>query len=220
MRIKKSLQLPTIQIALDTPNASSVREVLRQTPTDSKIIIEAGTPLIKKYGLRIIRLIRKEMGDVFVIADLKTLDVGKIEARLAYEESADGAVVSGSAPRQTIEEFLLECRNLHMWGTVDALGVYDPLKMLNSIEVMPDIIILHRGIDEETQKTLSLPLISEIKEKISQHLLVAIAGGVDLTSARTAIDAGADILIVGRYVTASKEPGKAILNLLSVIERS
>lgn len=192
---------------------------MRQIPTDNRIIIEAGTPLIKKYGLRIIRLIRKELGDIFVIADLKTMDVGKIEARLAYEESADGAVVSGTAPRQTIEEFLLECRNLCMLGIVDTLGVYDPLEMLDSIEVMPDIVTLHRGIDEETQKALSLPLIREIK-KTNQHLLVGIAGGVDLTSARTAIDAGADILIVGRYITGAKAPRKAIMGLLSVIGRS
>jgi bifunctional enzyme Fae/Hps len=219
VRIKKILQPPIVQIALDMPSVSFLRAILRQIPISDRIIVEAGTALIKKYGVKIIRLIRRELGDVFVVADLKTQDVGRIEAHLAYEETADGAVVSGTAPRHTIEEFLRESNNLQMWGIVDMLNVYDPLKVLGSLCVLPDIIVLHRGIDEEQQKTLSLPLINKIKKKFGAHLLVAVAGGVNLESAREALSAGADILIVGRYITASKEPRKAINEFLSLIRR-
>jgi bifunctional enzyme Fae/Hps len=182
-------------------------------------MIEAGTPLIKKYGLKIIRNIRREIGDAFVIADLKTLDVGRLEARLAYEESADGAVVSGLAPRQTVEEFLRESESLHMWSIIDMMAVYDPLKVLKSIDILPDIVILHRGIDEEAQRTLSLPLIKVLKKKVDRHLLVGIAGGIDFSAAETALSSGADVLIIGRYVTASRDPGKVTKELLSLIER-
>jgi len=219
MRVKKLLKSPLLQIALDTPSTVFVSEVLRQIPTSDRIIIETGTPLIKKYGLKIIRHIRREIKDAFVIADLKTLDVGKLEARLAYEESADGAVVSGLAPRQTIEEFLRECKNLHMYGVVDMIAVHDPIKVIKSIDILPDIVILHRGIDEELQKTLSLPLIKRIKKKADEHLLVAIAGGVDLFGAKKALRYGADIIVVGRYVTESKNPRNATTELLSLIER-
>ncbi|MFH0848069.1 MAG: bifunctional 5,6,7,8-tetrahydromethanopterin hydro-lyase/3-hexulose-6-phosphate synthase, partial [archaeon] len=74
---------PYLQVALDNPDIQKAKEIISKLPKSDRIILEAGTPLIKKYGARVIHELRQEARDVFVIADLKTLDVGQVEVDLA-----------------------------------------------------------------------------------------------------------------------------------------
>jgi len=65
---------PYLQIALDIPSLERTKSIIRQIPRSDRIILEVGTPLIKRYGTRVIRDLREIAKDVFMIADLKTLD--------------------------------------------------------------------------------------------------------------------------------------------------
>ena len=53
------LSPPLLQIALDIVLLSDLEKILSQIPLDKKIILEAGTPLIKKFGVSIINKIRE-----------------------------------------------------------------------------------------------------------------------------------------------------------------
>ncbi|HEQ78191.1 MAG TPA: bifunctional 5,6,7,8-tetrahydromethanopterin hydro-lyase/3-hexulose-6-phosphate synthase, partial [Euryarchaeota archaeon] len=88
---------PYLQIALDVPNIDNARDVIKNIPKNDRIILEAGTPLLKRYGTKVISELREVAKDSLFVADLKTLDVGKIEVDLAYDETADAVVVSGLA---------------------------------------------------------------------------------------------------------------------------
>ena len=94
---------PYLQIALDAPSLEAAKKVLEQLPGSDRIIIEAGTPLIKRYGTRVISDLRQTAKDKFIIADLKTLDVGKVEVDIAYEDTADAVVAAGLAPAETLD---------------------------------------------------------------------------------------------------------------------
>jgi len=50
---------PYLQIALDVPDIERVKKVIAQVPKSDKIILEAGTPLIKRYGVQVIKEIRE-----------------------------------------------------------------------------------------------------------------------------------------------------------------
>jgi 3-hexulose-6-phosphate synthase len=52
-------------------------------------IIEAGTPLIKQEGLRIISILKECFPEKLILADMKTMDAGGLEAKLAYDAGAD-----------------------------------------------------------------------------------------------------------------------------------
>jgi bifunctional enzyme Fae/Hps len=71
---------PYLQISLDVPELERTKKVIAQIPGSDRIIIEVGTPLIKRYGTRVINELRQTAKDAFMVADLKTLDVGKVEA--------------------------------------------------------------------------------------------------------------------------------------------
>ncbi|MEW6506072.1 MAG: bifunctional 5,6,7,8-tetrahydromethanopterin hydro-lyase/3-hexulose-6-phosphate synthase, partial [Chloroflexota bacterium] len=76
---------PYLQISLDNPELERAKKVLEQVPGSDRIIIEVGTPLIKRYGTKVINDLRQVTKDVFMVADLKTLDVGKVEVDVAYD---------------------------------------------------------------------------------------------------------------------------------------
>lgn len=77
-------------------------------PRSDAIIIEAGTPLIKRYGVEVVQKIHQLRPETVVFGDLKTLGTGNLEARMAGDATADVAGFSGLAPISTMEKFIEE----------------------------------------------------------------------------------------------------------------
>jgi bifunctional enzyme Fae/Hps len=206
---------PYLQISLDNPDLERSKRIIEQLPGSDRIILEVGTPLIKRYGTRVINDLRQVNKDMFVVADLKTLDVGKVEVDIAYDETADAVVAAGLAPAETLDAFVHEAKRLGIYAIVDMLNVEDPIEKLKTVKEFPDVVILHRGIDQETGRTLGLELIKELRQTFKEKkFLVAIAGGVTPETAKEALQKGTDIIIVGRYVTQSKDIERSVRDFL------
>jgi bifunctional enzyme Fae/Hps len=208
---------PYLQISLDAPSLEGAKKVLSQLPGSDRLIIEVGTPLIKRYGTRVISDLRQVAKDAFMVADLKTLDVGKVEADIAYEDTADAVVAAGLAPPETLNAFVHEAKRLGIYAVVDMLNVEDVLEKLRALADLPDIVILHRGIDQESGRTSGLERIQIIRKAFpGKKLLIAVAGGIVPETGKEALAQGADILIVGRYVTQSKDTERAVRDFLEL----
>jgi bifunctional enzyme Fae/Hps len=208
---------PYLQISLDAPSLEGAKKVLAQLPGSDRLIIEVGTPLIKRYGTRIISDLRQVAKDSFMVADLKTLDVGKVEADIAYEDTADAVVAAGLAPPETLDAFVHEAKRLGIYAVIDMLNVEDVLEKLQSLKEFPDIVILHRGIDQESGRTSGLERIQMMRKAFpNKKFLIAVAGGIVPETAKEALAQGADILVVGRYVTQSKDIERAVRDFLEL----
>jgi bifunctional enzyme Fae/Hps len=97
------------------------------------------------------------------------------------------------------------------------LNVEDVLGKLKSIKEFPDIVILHRGIDQESGRSCGLERIKMIRQAFpAKKFLIAVAGGIVPETAKEALDLGADILIVGRYVTQSKDIERSVRDFLEL----
>ena len=217
-RVPRLWMPPYVQIALDMPDIDALKKVVYQLPKSDRILFEVGTPLVKRYGMEVIREIRKFAKDAFVIADLKTLDVGQVEVDLAFNETADAVVVSGLASSSTINKFIYESKRLGIYSSVDMMEVNDPLGVLKGLDDPPDIVILHRGIDEESKGKTRWQIIQDIKNELpGTKILFSVAGGIREETAKEALKKGADILIVGRYITQSKDVEKAARGLLNLV---
>jgi bifunctional enzyme Fae/Hps len=208
---------PYLQISLDAPSLEGAKKVLSQLPGSDRLIIEVGTPLIKRYGTRVISDLRQVAKDAFMVADLKTLDVGKVEADIAYEDTADAVVAAGLAPPETLNAFVHEAKRLGIYGVIDMLNVEDVLAKLRALKDLPDIVILHRGIDQESGRSCGLERIQMIRKAFpGKKFLIAVAGGIVPETAKEALAQGADILIVGRYITQSKDIERAVRDFLEL----
>ncbi|MDT8358394.1 MAG: bifunctional 5,6,7,8-tetrahydromethanopterin hydro-lyase/3-hexulose-6-phosphate synthase [Methanomicrobiaceae archaeon] len=197
---------PYLQVAIDLVEMGQVERVLQSLPKNDHLIIEAGTPLVKRFGLDIISTMRSIRPDSFIIADLKTLDTGNLEARMAADASADAVVVSGLAPVNTLEKAILEAKKTGIYSVIDMLNVSSPaavLKELAKRDALPDVVELHRAIDAEGEKH-RWGDIAEVRKAAGEKILVAVAGGIRQDIVKEAMKSGADILVVGRAITASK----------------
>ena len=207
MKVTKLWDPPYLQVALDIPNWGHMERVVKDLPSNDHLIIEAGTPLIKRYGVDIVAKIKEIKPDTFVIADLKTLDTGNLEVRMVSDAGADAVVISGLAPLRTMEKAIEEARKTGIYSSLDMLNVEKPLAVLKELSVggmMPDVVELHRAIDVEQEERHAWGDIAEIK-RIGGKMLVAVAGGIKEDTAPEAINGGADIIIVGRGITNSKD---------------
>jgi bifunctional enzyme Fae/Hps len=218
-KLTKLWDPPYLQIAFDLTSLNEVLEVMKQIPESDHIIYEIGTPLAKRYGAEVVLKMREIKPDAFYIIDFKTLDVGKLEARMAVDATANGVVISGLAPIKTIVEGIKEAQKVGIYAVVDMLGVEDPIKRLEKIKeagVMPDVVELHRAIDEENAKP-PWHLAKPVKEKF--NVLVAVAGGIREHNVPEVISAGADILIVGRAITRARDVEGAVRNFLRALKK-
>ena len=216
-RVPRLWRPPYLQISLDIPDLERTKKIIAQIPRSDRVILEVGTPLIKRYGTKVINQLREVAKDKFFVADLKTLDVGKVEVDLAYEETADAVVAAGLAPPETLNAFIYEAKRLGIYAVVDMLNVENPVKKLKTLKEFPEVIVLHRGIDQETGRTIGLELIQELRRAFKdKRFLIAVAGGIVPGTAREALEKGADIIIVGRYITQSKDVERAVRDFLEL----
>ena len=171
-----------------------VRQVLPQIPKSDRILIEAGTPFIKREGMNGIRTI-KRFWPGHLVADLKVADGALGEVEMAYQAGATAATILGSAPTESINLFIDRCATLNMYSMIDLIAVDDPLDILRPLRKTPDIVVIHRGRDEEGSrgKVIRYRQINRIRSKY--NTLISAAGGVDLREARSAIFNGANIVV-------------------------
>ncbi|VVB71500.1 Bifunctional enzyme Fae/Hps [uncultured archaeon] len=205
-RVTRLWDPPYLQVAFDLVDVAEVRRVLSALPESDHILIEVGTPLVKMLGMSVVKEIRSIRPGAFIILDLKTLDTGNLEVRLAADSTADAVVISGLAPKKTIELSINEARKTGIYSIIDMLNVPDPLAVLKGLDVLPDVVELHRAIDME-KSAHAWQNIREIQAlaKDGRRLLVAVAGGIRTDTEGAALAAGANILVVGRAITRSRD---------------
>jgi bifunctional enzyme Fae/Hps len=182
-----------LQIAFNY-DLAMVSQILPRIPRSDRILIEAGTPYIKLNGMRGVRTIR-QMWPGHIVADMKVLDGALGEVDMAYQAGATAITVLGNAPTETINLFIERCNQLGMLSMIDLLGVDDALDVLRPLRKVPDIVVIHRGRDEENTrgKMIRYRQINRIRSKYDA--LISAAGGVDLREARSAIFNGANMVV-------------------------
>ena len=221
-RVQRLWNPPYLQVALDLDKLDYVLKIVEQLPNRERLILEAGTPLIKAHGTKVIEKIREVRPEAFIIADLKTMDVGRIEVKEAADSTADAVCILGVSSKATIEKAILEAQKHGIYSILDMMEVYDPVARLEDLYYKPDIVLLHRNVDaERAAAEAGKPWetewgnITEIKEKFK--CLVGVAGGITPQTAKKALEKGADIIVVGRYIIRSRDPRRAAEQFLDLM---
>jgi bifunctional enzyme Fae/Hps len=217
---------PYVQVALDLDSIDDMERIIDNLPNRERILIEAGTPLVKKFGVGIISKIREMRKDAFIIADLKTLDVGRIEVKIAADETADAVAISGLGTPESIQKAIQEASKQGIYSILDMMNVDKFVEKLQSLKYKPDILLIHRNVDLETYKAekgenlgdmTEWGNIKEIKDLLGDNRLVAVAGGITPDKVDEALTSGADIIVVGRYIIGSRDVRRAADDFLKYL---
>ena len=115
--------------------------LLPRIPVSNRILIEAGTPFIKREGMAGIRYIRR-LWRGMIVADIKIADGAQGEVNMVRAAGANAVTVLGNAPRETLEICINQCRTVGMVSMIDMVGVEDPLAVLRPLQEPPDVVVL------------------------------------------------------------------------------
>src|SRR5580704_8605052 len=93
---------PIVQISLDLTSAQEALETAAIAMRAGIDWLEAGTPLILAEGLHGVRALREAFPDTPIVADLKTMDGGYLEAEMMAKAGATHVVVMARAHEETL----------------------------------------------------------------------------------------------------------------------
>ena len=206
MRKKLEYKTRYLQIAFNY-DVRMVRQILPTIAYSNRILIEAGTPYIKREGMDGLRLIRRHWPG-HVVADIKTVDGAVDEVDMVHSAGASAATVLGNSPTETLNLFIERCTRLGMISMIDMLGVKDPLRVMMQLNKPPDVMVLHKGRDEESTagKLIQYRHVNRVRSKFD--VLISAAGGVGIKEARSAIFNGANIVVAN--LVHPSDPWKGI----------
>lgn len=194
---------PIVQISLDVTTIEEALETAEMALRAGVDWLEAGTPLILAEGLASVRELRAKFPETPIVADLKTMDGGYLEAEMMAKAGADYVVVMARAHEETIK-VVCQAGKDHGVGVMgDNLGcpsMVDGAKLLEDLGC--DVIIHHIGYDERRGiaargDTAPTPL-DELKEIVSAvDVPVQAVGGLSIEQAIETPSYGAPLVVIG-----------------------
>lgn len=203
-----------VQISLDVTNIPEALDTARMALRAGVDWLEAGTPLIIAEGMNGVRALRREFPDVPIVADLKTMDGGWLEAKLMAEAGATHVVVMERAHPETIKCVAQAGRDFDVKVMGDNLGAPDMVAAAKRLEDLGcDFVIHHIGYDERRgiaaagQRAPSpLDQLREIVAAVS--VPVQAVGGLSLEQAIRTPEYGAPLVVLGAPLTIDADAFK------------
>jgi 3-hexulose-6-phosphate synthase/6-phospho-3-hexuloisomerase len=194
---------PIVQISLDVvtiDEALSTAEMALRAGIDW---LEAGTPLIIAEGMNGVRALRDQFPDTPIVADLKTMDGGYLEAELMAKAGATHVVVMARAHEETIHCVVKAGRDLGIKVMGDNLACQDMVAGAKWLEDLGcDFIVHHIGYDERRGiaargERMPSPL-DQLREVVAAVTVpVQAVGGLSLEQAVSTPSYGAPLVVLG-----------------------
>ena len=199
---------PILQVALDFLDLTRALKIAQAAAAGGADWLEAGTPLIKSEGLESVRQLRQRFPHHKIVADMKIMDTGRIEAESAFKAGANVVCVLGAADDATIRECAEAAVNYGGEVMVDMIGRVSSLKRAREVQKLGvNYLGIHTSIDEQMRGGDPFKVLRDLSRSVD--LPLAVAGGINSETAARALDAGASIIMVGGAITKAKDPEEA-----------
>lgn len=192
-----------VQISLDVTNIPEALETAHLAMRCGVDWLEAGTPLIIAEGMHGVRALRAEFPTVPIVADLKTMDGGWLEAELMARAGASHVVVMERAHPETIKMVVKAGKDLGVQVMGDNLGAEDMIAAARRLEDYGcDFVIHHIGYDQRRGlaaegKPYPSPL-DQLREVVAAvRVPVQAVGGLTVEQAVRTPEYGAPLVVLG-----------------------
>lgn len=167
--------------------------------------LEVGTHLVMQEGIRSVSAFKNAFPTKTIVADLKIVDAGAKEAKLAFDAGADITTVLGCAPDATVIGAVQQAHTQNARIMLDLLGVSNELGRAREAKALGvDLICVHRAWDEGQVTTKSLTDLTAVVRNAGLPLV--IAGGITLETVASIFPYRPHTIIVGRAITMAPDP--------------
>jgi len=192
-----------VQISLDLTNIDEALETAQMAMRAGVDWLEAGTPLILAEGLHGVRKLREAFPDVPIVADLKTMDGGYLEAEMMAKAGATHVVVMSQAHDETIRCVVQAGKDFGAEVMGDNLASQDMVAGAKRIEDLGcDFVVHHIGYDERRgiaargeRAPNPLDDLREIVDVVK--IPVQAVGGLSIEQAVQTPEFGAPLVVIG-----------------------
>jgi 3-hexulose-6-phosphate synthase/6-phospho-3-hexuloisomerase len=205
---------PIVQISLDLTNIDEALETAALAMRAGVDWLEAGTPLILAEGLHGVRALREAFPHTPIVADLKTMDGGYLEAEMMAKAGASYVVVMARAHEETIKCVVKAGKDYGIGVMGDNLGCED---MVAAAKWLQDLgcgyVIHHIGYDERRGIAASgrrMPSPLDQLRQVVQAVDVPVqaVGGLSLEQAIQCPAYGAPLVVLGAPLTIDADAFK------------
>ncbi|GAA0877840.1 orotidine 5'-phosphate decarboxylase [Algoriphagus jejuensis] len=205
---------PIVQISLDLTNIDEALETAALAMRAGVDWLEAGTPLILAEGLHGVRKLREAFPGVPIVADLKTMDGGYLEAEMMAKAGATHVVVMARAHAETIKCVVKAGKDFGVQVMGDNMicpNMIDGAKFLEDLGC--DYVIHHIGYDERrgiaaSGNRMPSPL-DQLREVVAAvNIPVQAVGGLSLEQAIKCPQYGAPLVVLGAPLTIDADSFK------------
>jgi 3-hexulose-6-phosphate synthase/6-phospho-3-hexuloisomerase len=203
-----------VQISLDVTNIPEALQTARMALRAGVDWLEAGTPLIIAEGMNGVRALRQEFPGTPIVADLKTMDGGWLEAELMARAGATHVVVMARAHEETLKCVVKAGRDLNVKVMGDNLGCPDMVAGARLIEDLGcDFVIHHIGYDERrgiaaAGRRMPSPL-DQLRDIVRAVTVpVQAVGGLTIEQAVQTPAYGAPLVVLGAPLTIDADAFK------------
>ena len=205
---------PIVQISLDLDNVPESLETAAMAMRAGVDWLEAGTPLIIAEGMHGVRALRERFPDTPIVADLKTMDGGWLEAQLMARAGATHVVVMARAHEETIRCVVQAGKDCNVGVMGDNLSCPDMVAGAKFLEDMGcDYVIHHIGYDERRgiaargdRQPSPLDQLREVVDAVS--VPVQAVGGLTIEQAVQTPEYGAPLVVLGAPLTIDADSFK------------
>ncbi len=205
---------PIVQISLDIIDLEEALQTAAIALEAGVDWLEAGTPLILAEGMHGVRALRERWPEVPIVADLKTMDGGWLEAEVMAKAGATHVVVMARAHPETIKEVVKAGRDFGVKVMGDNLGCEDMVAGAKMLEDMGcDYVIHHIGYDERRGiaargDRMPSPL-DQLREVVAAvEVPVQAVGGLTIEQAISTPRYGAPLVVLGAPLTVDADAFK------------
>jgi 3-hexulose-6-phosphate synthase/6-phospho-3-hexuloisomerase len=194
---------PIVQVSLDIIDMDEAMEMAHIAMRAGVDWLEAGTPMILAHGLHGVRALRKEFPNVPIVADLKTMDGGYLEAEMMAKAGATHVVVMARAHAETIKCVVQAGRDYGVKVMGDNLGCPDMVQGARELEELGcDMVIHHIGFDERrgiaARGEVAPNPMDQLKAVVDAvSVPVQAVGGLTLQQAIDCPSYGAPLVVIG-----------------------
>ena len=211
----KNLNRAIVQISLDLTNLNDALETAQIAVDAGVDWLEAGTPLLLAEGLRAVEALHKRFPNHPIVADLKTMDGGYLEAEMMAKAGASFVVVMGRAHEATIRRVIDAGRAFNCKVMGDNLGADDRVanaKWMADLGV--DVVIHHIGFDER-RMIKGLSPMDELDAVVAAvDVPVQAVGGLSIKQAIDCPAHGAALVVLGAPLVIDGDAFKPASNNL------
>src|SRR5579864_2022673 len=205
---------PIVQISLDVITIEEALSTAQMAMRAGVDWLEAGTPLIIAEGMNGVRALRKRFPGVPIVADLKTMDGGYLEAELMARAGASHVVVMARAHEETIKCVVKAGRDHGIKVMGDNLACPDMVEGAKRVAGLGcDYVIHHVGYDERrgiaaSGRRMPSPL-DQLREVVKAvKAPVQAVGGLTIEQAVRTPEYGAPLVVLGAPLTIDADAFK------------